>query len=133
MPRRGQNEREQVDQEPAAIAFSPVRACQSATECLRSARDHFHALEDGSLLTQAARLLQDVQPTRELHHASPAVASFDTFDQGATLLRVSSAVAECVEQRLRVETELEAVAEVDAICEVESAGPSARRALRGRR
>ncbi len=98
------------------------RAKVAAEGRYRAACDHFQAVEDGSLLAHAARLLRDVRPTQEHHDSAPTVASFDTFDHGVTLLRISNAVTECVEERLRVEAELEAVAEVQAICEIEPEG-----------
>lgn len=101
----------------AARRARALRASQSAEERYRAACRHFQAVEEGSLLAEAASLLKEVRPVQDHHHRLPGAASLDTFDHGATLLRISDAVAECVEERLRVEAEIETVAEVEAICE----------------
>jgi hypothetical protein len=105
------------------------QASQSAANRLREAYEHFHAFEDGRLLAQAASLLRQVQPAREHHQVVPAVVSYDAPDYEVTLMRISTAVTACVEEKVRVEAEIEAVQEVDAICELESVQNSPRRGV----
>lgn len=108
-----------------------LHASEAAANRLCATYDHFRAVEDGRLLAQAAGLLRQVQPAREHHQVVPAVVSFDAPDYGLTLMRISDAVTECVEEKMRVGAELEAVQEVDAICDIESVQHSPRRGSAG--